>query len=69
MMTQAHENPLDCGSQKASAKSQKARLVARIARLVRQAGLGYDDWRYVSRRVRQKCELKPGASPSDSPVS
>ena len=67
MMTQAHENPLDCGSQKASAKSQKARLVARIVRLVRQEGLGYDDWRYVARRVRQKCELKPGSKPKRLP--
>ncbi len=45
MTTLASKNPLDCGTQNGNAKSQKARLVARIARLVRQAGLGYDDWR------------------------
>ena len=67
MVVQATENLLDCGSQKAKAKSQKARLVARIARLVRQAGLGYDEWRYVSRRVRQKCDLRPPAKPKKLP--
>ena len=67
MVAVKDENPLDCGSQKGKAKSQKARLVARITRLVRQAGLGYDDWRYVSRRVRQKCELKPGSKPKRLP--
>jgi integrase len=67
MVNEAHENPLDCGSQKASAKSQKARLVARIARLVRQAGLGYDDWRYVARQVRRKCDLHPAAKPKRLP--
>jgi integrase len=67
MMTQEPENPLDCGSQKASAKSPRAQLVARIARLVRQAGLGYDDWRYVARRVRQKCELRPAAKAKKLP--
>ena len=35
MVAQAARNPSYCGSQKAKAKSQKARLVAR---LVRQAG-------------------------------
>ena len=45
----------------------KARLVARIARLVRQAGLGYDDWRYVARQVRRKCDLRPAAKPKRLP--
>jgi integrase len=46
-------------TQNASAKSRKARLVARIARLVRQAGLDYDAWRYVAKRVRRACDLRP----------
>ena len=63
------ENPSKCAAQKPSAKSQKAQLVARIARLVRQAGLGYDDWRYIARRVRQKCELDLPPNPSGCLVS
>ena len=50
------ETPTDFESQKESAKS---RLVARISRLVRRAGLDYDGWRYISRRVRQECSLSP----------
>jgi integrase/recombinase XerD len=50
------ENPDECESQKESAKS---RLVARVSRLVRRAGLDYDGWRYISRRVRQECSLSP----------
>ena len=50
------ETPADFESQKESAKS---RLVARISRLVRRAGLDYDGWRYISRRVRQECSLRP----------
>ena len=34
---------------------------------MRQAGLTYDDWRYVSRRVRQKCDLRPAAKPKRLP--
>ena len=50
------ETPADFESQKESAKS---RLVSRISRLVRRAGLDYDGWRYISRRVRQECSLRP----------
>jgi integrase len=67
MVVEMKETPLSCGSQKAKAKSQKARLVVRISRLVRQAGLDYDGWRYVARRVRQKCEMKPPAKPKRLP--
>jgi integrase len=67
MVTQATPNPSNCGSQKGKAKSPKSRLVARIARLVRQAGLSYDDWRYVSRQVRRKCDLHPAAKPKRLP--
>jgi integrase/recombinase XerD len=43
-------------SQNGNAKSQ---LVNQIARIVRKAGLDYDGWRYVTKRVRLECELKP----------
>ena len=62
-----YENPPNCGSQKGKAKSKKSRLVARIARFVRQAGLSYDDWRYVARQVRRKCDLHPAAKPKRLP--
>ena len=37
----------------------KSEIVARIARIVRRAGLDYEAWRYVSKRVRKECDLKP----------
>ena len=55
----APENPSNFGSQNRKAKSKKAKLVARIARLVRQAGLDYAGWRYVAKKVRQVCDLHP----------
>jgi len=67
MGVEVKETPHDCGSQKAKAKSPKARLVARIARLVKQAGLGYEDWRYIARQVRRKCDLRPAAKPKRLP--
>ena len=67
MVTQASENPLDCGSQEAKAKSRKGQIVARIARFVRKEGLTYDDWRYVARRVCQKCDLHPAKKPKKLP--
>ncbi len=53
------ENPADCGSQNGKAKSNKSRIVAQVARIVRKAGLDYDAWRYVSKKVRQVCDLHP----------
>lgn len=50
------ENGVDCGSQNGKAKSA---IVSQIARLVRKAGLNYADWRYVAKRVRKSCDLKP----------
>jgi integrase/recombinase XerD len=50
------ENLPDFGSQNAKAKSQ---IVAQVARLVRKSGLDYDGWRYVSKKVRQVCDLRP----------
>jgi integrase len=61
------ENQPSCESQNGKAKSKRAKIIGRIARLVRQAGLSYDDWRYVSRRVRQRCDLHAGKKPRKLP--
>ncbi len=37
----------------------KSDLIGQISRLVRKAGLDYEGWRYVSRRVRTTCDLSP----------
>ena len=50
------ENQPNCVSQNGKAKSE---IVSEIARIVRKHGLDYDDWRYIAKRVRQKCELRP----------
>ena len=57
-------NPTNCAAQNGKAKS---RVVSQIARIVRKHGLDYEDWRYVSRRVRQECELKPAKRPQTLP--
>ena len=63
-MAKSNENQSDCVSQTPKAKSK---MVARIVRLVRAEGLNYEDWRYVSRRVRQLCELRPDKKPVKLP--
>ncbi|WP_166831585.1 tyrosine-type recombinase/integrase [Thalassoroseus pseudoceratinae] len=45
----------------------KSEIVSQIARIVRKHGLTYDDWRYVSKRVRQACELRPAKKPKKLP--
>ena len=50
------QNAANFVSQNGKAKSE---IVSQIARIVRKHGLDYDDWRYVTKRVRQKCDLKP----------
>jgi integrase/recombinase XerD len=55
-MTEAPENPADCETQNGKAKSE---IVARISRIVRRAGLDYEAWRYISKRVRKECDLRP----------
>jgi integrase len=67
MVTKATQNPLDGGSQTGKAKSRKGQIIARIARFVRKEGLSYDDWRYVSRQVRRRCDLHPAAKPKKLP--
>jgi integrase/recombinase XerD len=54
-----HENPTKCEAQNGKAKSRKAQLVTQIARLVKKEGLDYAGWRYVSKRVRKVCDLRP----------
>ena len=46
-------------SQNGKAKSHKAQLVAQIARLIKKEGLDYAGWRYISKRVRKVCDLRP----------
>jgi hypothetical protein len=55
------ENDANGASQNGKAKSD---IVSQIARIVRKHGLTYDDWRYVSKRVRQVCELRPAKKPT-----
>jgi integrase len=50
------QNAANFVSQNGKAKSE---IVSQIARIVRKHGLDYDDWRYVTKRVRQACDLKP----------
>jgi integrase len=67
MVTQATENPSKCAAQNGKAKSHRANFIAKLARFVRKAGLTYDDWRYVARQVRRKCDLHPAAKPKRLP--
>jgi integrase/recombinase XerD len=55
-MSEQPENTPDCETQNGKAKSE---IVARIARIVRKAGLDYAGWRYVAKRVRKECCLQP----------
>jgi integrase len=50
------ENQPNCVSQNGKAK---LRIVSEIARIVRKHGLDYEGWRYIAKRVRQKCDLRP----------
>ena len=61
------ENLPLCGSQNAMAKSFKAEIVAQVAKIVRRAGLDYDGWRYVAKKVRQKSDLRPAKKPTKLP--
>ncbi len=60
------ENLTKCGSQNGKAKSRTS-LIRHVARLVRRAGLGYEDWRYVARHIRRLCDLRPGKKPKKLP--
>lgn len=63
-MTRTPKNLPNCESQNRSAKSE---VVARISRIVRKAGLDYDGWRYVSKRVRKECSLASRRKPKRLP--
>jgi integrase/recombinase XerD len=58
------ENEANGESQNGKAKSE---IVSQVARIVRKHGLTYDDWRYVSKRVREACELRPAKRPKKLP--
>ena len=66
-MPKYDENPPKCASQNVKAKSPKFQIVNRIALIVRKAGIDYEDWRYVSKRVREACELRPAKNPKRLP--
>jgi integrase len=55
------------GSQNGSAKCHKGKVVAQVARIIRRAGLDYDGWRYVAKKVRQACDLRPAPKPKKLP--
>ena len=55
-MPEDTQNTPDCEAQNGKAKSE---VIARIVRIVRRSGLDYDGWRYVAKRVRRECDLKP----------
>jgi len=63
-MTVDHENTTNGTTQNESAKSV---VIARIARIVRRAGLDYDGWRYVSKMVRKECRLTSKRKPKRLP--
>ena len=67
MIAESNQKGAKCASRNGNAKSPKADVVAKIARLVRKAGLDYDEWRYVARRVREKCDLRPTKQPKRLP--
>lgn len=63
-MTGTPENTINGTTQNGSAKSE---VIARISRIVRKAGLDYDGWRYVSKRVRKECSLANRRKPKRLP--
>lgn len=63
-MTDEPENTSNGTTQNESAKSE---VIARIARIVRRAGLDYDGWRYVSKMVRKECSLASKRKPKRLP--
>ena len=63
-MTKEPENTSNGTTQNESAKSE---VIARIARIVRRAGLDYDGWRYVSKMVRKECSLTSRRKPKRLP--
>jgi len=56
---QPTKNPPNGEAQNGKAKSGKAKIVAQITKIVQREGLNYLDWRYIAKRVRQVCQLRP----------
>jgi len=50
------ENTANCATQNDKTKSA---IVSQVARIVRKAGLDYEGWRYIAKRVRKACQLRP----------
>lgn len=67
MIARRDENRDECATRNGKAKSGKRHLVSRIALLVRKSGLSYEDWKYISKRVREVCELRPARKPKRLP--
>lgn len=63
-MTKEPENTSNGTTQDKNAKSE---VIARLARIVRRAGLDYDGWRYVSKMVRKECSLTSKRKPKRLP--
>jgi len=63
-MTDDPEKTTNGTTQNENAKSV---AIARIARIVRRAGLDYDGWRYVSKMVRKECSLTSKRKPKRLP--
>ena len=63
-MTVDPENTTNGTTQNESAKSV---VIARIARIVRRAGIDYEGWRYVSKMVRKECSLTSKRKPKRLP--
>jgi integrase len=50
------ENDAGFVTQNEKAKSE---IVSQIAKIVRKHGLDYEGWRYVAKKVRKECDLRP----------
>src|SRR5919198_1150911 len=48
-------------------RSTKKRAIKKIARIVKQEGWDYEDFRYVYRRVRKILDLQPSKKPKKLP--
>lgn len=49
----------NCVTQNGKANLTHGKIAAQISHIVRKAGLDYEGWRYVAKRVRKQCDLKP----------
>ncbi len=59
-MTTSTDKKLDnCATRNETAKLDKVTVIKQITRIIRKAGLDYEAWRYVAKRVREQCDLKP----------